>query len=160
VPRAIHPPKSGLSPGTLVAVKMIGELLKAGWLAYLGLALWPTPPSPVPDFGLQFLLSLFLGVIAPERVASPVSKFFTCLGRGVKFAFGKIPGIRIIVKKADELYRRWLGWISKDRNSDFRPVDKLYDALGREDLVPRLIFGYFCSILIGSVLVLVAVLTP
>ena len=55
-------------------------------LTIIGLALIPTPPSPVPDFGLQFFLSLFIGLSLPSKITNPLHNIFK-----------KIPGIREIV---------------------------------------------------------------
>jgi len=137
---------------------MLEELLGKGLLAYVGLALLPTPPSPVPDAGSQFALSLFLGILAPKGVAHPFASFFQSLGRGAVMVFGLVPGLSLLVERLDTLYDKWVGWISKKRESDNRILNKLYGALGREDLVERLIFGYFCTIAMGSVLIVLSVL--
>lgn len=63
---------------------------------------------------------------------------------------GSVSRIRTVVEKAEALYQRWLEWISKDRNSDYRPADELYDMLGREDLVSRLISDTFVRFFLGQ----------
>ncbi len=138
---------------------MFEEILGSGWLAYIGLALLPTPPSPVPDFGVQFLLSLVFGVSAPQIVVVPFSKAVIFLGRKGKQVFGGVSKLSSVVDKVDELYGRWIDWLSKDRESENRVVNRLYEALGREDFIARIIFGYFCTSLIGLFLIFLSILT-
>lgn len=126
-------------------------------LFYAGCLLIPTPPSPCPDFGMQFLFSLLIGLLAPEVFVRPVNVFADNLGRGARWFFGLIPGIRIIVEKTDSALEKWKEFTAKKRHSDNEIVDRIYKIFGKEDIIQRIIFGYFVSILLGIVLIYLSI---
>lgn len=136
----------------------LSTILSKGGLFYIGWALIPTPPSPVPDFGLQFLFSLVIGLIAPKILVKPVNVFATYLGRFVRGLFIRFPLIGIIIKKTDKALKNWKEFTTQKRKSDNRVLNKFYKVFGRRDIIERLIFGYFCSIVVGSFLIALSLL--
>lgn len=131
-------------------------MLAEGLIFYVGWALIPTPPSPVPDFGLQFLFAVVIGLISPKFLVNPINIFARFLGNTSKSLFEKIPLIRILVEKIDKLFHRWESSLQKERKSDKRVVNWFYRLFIKEDFIQRLIFGYFVSILLGILLIITA----
>ncbi|MFP4045813.1 MAG: hypothetical protein ACLFS3_02025 [Candidatus Aenigmatarchaeota archaeon] len=136
----------------------LSTILSRGTLFYIGWAFIPTPPSPVPDFGLQFLFSLIIGLIAPKILVKPVNIFATYLGRFVRGLFIHFPLLGRIVKWVDEALKNWKEFAKKERYSDRPIVNKFYMVFGRSDIIERLIFGYFCSIVLGIFLIVISLL--
>lgn len=132
---------------------MLSELLSVGPLAYVGLALLPTPPSPVPDGGLQFLFALVVGLVTPDRVLSPFSRGVRKLGQISMSICSHIPVLRGVSEKVHSLWERWVVWIGKKRESEHDVLNKIYERLEDELIIDRLIFGYIVSISIGLVLI-------
>lgn len=128
---------------------MIGKstLFLIGWM------LIPTPPSPVPDFGLQFIAVLIIGALAPKFLIRPVNIFAEYLGLVCKWFFGKIPGIRVIVEKTDQAIKKFESSVAKKREFENRVAQFLYNLIVKEDFFQRIIFGYFVTIVVGSTLV-------
>ncbi|MFP4116436.1 MAG: hypothetical protein ACLFQ8_01700 [Candidatus Aenigmatarchaeota archaeon] len=128
-----------------------------GILFFIGCQLIPTPPSPCADFGGQFLLSLLIGLMAPKWLIRPVYQTFSTLGRLIKFLFGWIPLLGKVVYGVENLLNRFFEFASKERESDNFILDKLYRMLLREDIIQRIVFGYFVTITTGSIFLLLAV---
>lgn len=128
---------------------MIGKstLFLIGWM------LIPTPPSPVPDFGLQFIVVLVVGALAPKFLIKPVNIFVDYLGLFCKWFFGMIPGIRIIVEKTDKAIKKFRNSVEKKRKFENKFVQFLYNLIIKKDFFQRIIFGYFVTIVVGSTLV-------
>jgi len=118
----------------------------------------PTPPSPCPDFGGQFLLSLAIGLAAPDYLVRPVYVFLQLLGRSVKLLLGWIPLIRSLVQKVDNLLERFLEFASKERESDNFLLHRIYKIFLREDIIERIVFGYFITVTAGSIFLLLAII--
>ncbi len=125
-------------------------MLDKGILFFIGCQLIPTPPSPCPDFGGQFLLSLMIGLAAPDYLVRPVYVFLRLLGRLVKFLFGWIPLIGSFVRGVEDLLNRFLEFASKKRKSDNIVLDKVYRIFLKEDIIERIVFGYFVTVTTGS----------
>lgn len=125
---------------------------------FIGCQLIPTPPSPCADFGGQFLLSLAIGLIAPEFLVRPVYVFLQLLGRFLKFIFGWIPLIGRIVDGIDRALQKFFEIASKERESDNFVLDKIYKIFSKEDIIERIVFGYFVTTTTGSVFLLLALL--
>lgn len=127
-------------------------------LFYVGCALIPSPPSPCPDFGIQLLLVLIAGLIAPRILIKPVNTFAIYLGRFSRWFFGKIPGIKVIVYKVDRAIKRFEDEIQKKRKFKNRAAQALYNIIVKDDLFQRIIFGYFVTIVLGAALMLISLL--
>lgn len=125
-------------------------------LFYIGCGLIPTPPSPCPDFGGQFLLVVIIGLLSPRSMVRPIYHLFHGLGNWVRRVFSGMAGIGIVVRKIDELFQRWFRFLKKERQSENPLVNHFYRLFLREDLVERIIFGYFVTIVLGSLLMTVA----
>ncbi|MCD6398310.1 MAG: hypothetical protein J7L08_00110 [Candidatus Aenigmarchaeota archaeon] len=119
---------------------------------YVGCALIPSPPSPCPDFGLQFLAVLVIGLIAPKFLIIPVNIFVMYLGRFCRWFFGLFPGIRIIVKWVDDSLKKFEKIIKRKRKFKNKLVQFIYTFVVKDDIIQRLIFGYFVTIIIGALL--------
>lgn len=119
---------------------------------YIGCALIPTPPSPCPDFGLQLLFVLIIGLISPKFLIRPINILAVFLGRALRWFFGKIPLIRIIVEKTDKLLHSWEKSVGKKREFKNRYINWLLKLILKKDIFQRIIFGYFVSIVVGVVL--------
>lgn len=131
-------------------------MLEEGVLFFIGCQLIPTPPSPCPDFGGQFLLSLMIGLAAPDYLVRPVYVFLQLLGRFVKFLFGWIPLIGRFVRGVENLLDRFLEFASKERESDNFLLHRVYKIFLREDIIQRIVFGYFVTVTTGSVFLVLA----
>ena len=127
-------------------------------LLFIGCELIPTPPSPCADFGGQFLLSLAIGLIAPDFLVRPVYIVFNYLGKFIKLTFGRIPVIKKIVEGAELLLDKFFELATKERESDNIVLSKIYTIFLREDLIERIVFGYFVTTLTGSISLTVALL--
>lgn len=132
---------------------LLVDLFGRATLNLLGWALIPTPPSPVPDFGLQLLFSLIVGLAAPKVIIKPVNLFIDSMGVGLRVFFGLIPGIRILTEKVDGLIDSWKDFLRRERHSDNMLLNKIYGVFGREDIIERMIFGYFFSVMLGIALI-------
>ena len=121
---------------------------------YIGCALIPSPPSPCPDFGLQFLFVLIIGLLAPKVLIIPVNIFVIYLGRFCRWFFGFFPGIRIIVKWVDDSLKKFEKNIKRKRKFDNRLFHLIYMLVVKDDIIQRLIFGYFVTIIIGALLMI------
>lgn len=131
---------------------MIGK----GLIFYIGCALIPTPPSPCPDFGLQLLVVIIIGLLAPKKLVRPIYLFFRFSGRSIRDVCADQPVIGPVVVKADSLYQKWKDFLNKKRQSDSVIVEKFYKFFLRRDLMERVIFGYFIAIIVGLALMLLA----
>jgi len=121
---------------------------------YIGCALIPSPPSPCPDFGLQFLFVLIIGLLAPKVLIIPVNIFVIYLGRFCRWFFGFFPGIRIIVKWVDDSLKKFEKIIKRKRKFDNKLFHFIYMLVVKDDIIQRLIFGYFVTIIIGALLMI------
>ncbi len=131
-------------------------MLDEGILFFIGCQLIPTPPSPCPDFGGQFLLSLTIGLLAPDYLVKPVYVFLRLLGRFFKFVFGWMPLVGRIVHGADDLLNRFFEFAAKERKSRNRVLQKIYKVLLKEDIIERIVFGYFVTVTTGSIFLVLA----
>ncbi|MCD6367995.1 MAG: hypothetical protein J7L45_02835 [Candidatus Aenigmarchaeota archaeon] len=132
-------------------------MLTKGTVFLIGCALVPSPPSPCPDFGLQILLVLLIGVLSPKILIKPVTIFLIYLGRFTRWIFGKIPGIRVIVYKTDDAIKKFESEIQKKREFENRYVNFLYKIIIKDDLFQRILFGYFVTTVLGAVLMLISI---
>lgn len=131
---------------------MIGK----GLIFYIGCALIPSPPSPCPDFGLQPIMVILIGLAAPRAIVRPIYLFFRFSGRSIKHVWGKLPLIGPVIMKIDELLKKWENFMVKKRHSENIVLKKIYSVFLRKDLIERIIFGYFVTIIIGSILMILA----
>lgn len=120
-----------------------------GLIFYIGCALIPSPPSPCPDFGGQFAVVVLIGLLAPKSLVKPVYLFFQWLGKTTKKILIPVSVIGFVVEKADVLLKKWIKFTRKERHSENALVQKFYEVLLREDIIERLIFGYFVTIILG-----------
>lgn len=124
---------------------------------YMGCALVPSPPSPCFDFGLQFLVVLLIGLVTPHAVIRPVNSVLFALGRFFRKFFGRIPGLRLLTEKIYQLYMKWENIMEKKRKPKNKYLAKAVVFVVKGDFLQKIIFGYFLTIIIGIVLMIVAV---
>ncbi len=133
-------------------------MLDEGILFFIGCQLIPTPPSPCPDFGGQFLLSLFIGLMAPKHLVKPVYIFLSFIGKSFKFLFGWMPVLGRFIDGINDLLIRFFKFAAKKRESDNVVLDKIYKIFLKEDIIERIVFGYFVTVTTGSFFLVLAFL--
>ena len=133
-------------------------MLDKAMIFYIGCAMIPSPPSPCMDFGLQGIVVLIIGLIAPKSLIVPVDSFIFSIGRASRKFFGRIPGIRVIVEKCYKLYKLWEKIMKKERKPKNKYLARIFRFILRKDLIQRLIFGYFVTLILGIVLMGIALL--
>jgi len=132
-------------------------MITKGLIFYIGCALLPSPPSPCYDFGLQFIIAVGIAVFLPEFFMRPINNFLIYSGRFFKKHLGKKRGIGFVVMKIDKALKLWergVDRLTNPKNKYLRAVTKI---IVRRNFVQRLIVGYFLTILLGIVLMIVAV---
>jgi len=132
-------------------------MLSKAMIFYIGCALIPTPPSPCPDFGLQLLAVLIIGLISPKFLIKPVNIFVIYFGKFCRWFFGLFPGIKILVKWTDKALKKFESEIQKKRKFKNEAVKFVYNLIFKEDLFQRLIFGYFVTIILGAFLMIFSI---
>lgn|GEM_PF-1712474 len=123
---------------------------------YIGCALIPTPPSPCYDFSLQGVFVIIIGLIAPKFLIDPVTSFLFGVGRFFKH-FRKVPIVGFVIDKTDKGFKLWKELLNKEAKPKNKHLRKLFKLIIKKDLIQRLLFGYFVSILIGIAIMLFVV---
>ncbi|UCG95098.1 MAG: hypothetical protein JSV92_03580 [archaeon] len=132
-------------------------MLDKGLVFYIGCALVPSPPSPCFDFGLQFLVVILIGAVAPHFFIRPVNSALFVLGRFFRNFFGRIPGLRVVVEKVYQFYKKWEMIMEKKRKPKNKYLAKIIGLIVKGDFLQRLVFGYFMTVILGLVLMLAAI---